>query len=70
MDARASLPPLGVVEEDVSGHKFKVGTVNYVPYFGAGVANSVYVYTQRNFCHPKAGTSNIGLKAPTSRMNG
>jgi hypothetical protein len=36
-----------VVEGIVSDHKFKVGqTVNYVPHFGGGPANSAYTITQ------------------------
>jgi hypothetical protein len=39
--------PHSKIEDVVSGHKFKVGqAVNYMPPFGASVANSAYTVTQ------------------------
>jgi hypothetical protein len=53
----------------VSGHKFKVGqAVNYTPHVGTSVADGLYTITR--LLPPKVATSNIGSKAPTSRMNG
>ena len=36
-----------MIDEVVSGHRFKVGqTISYIPHFGAGAAKSAYKITQ------------------------
>jgi hypothetical protein len=46
----------------VSGYKFKVGQkVNYIGYFGAGIANSVYTIT--HLLPPEGGECQYQIKS-------